>query len=281
MTGLYNIDHSVPLLIKFEKLNICGIKVNRLAYKLFISYICESVELNFKRSIAYSNTHIIHLAAFNDTLKTSLDKFDLIHPDGIGIYFASKFLYRSDGLEQRITGSDFYYDLIKKAKQENWRIFFLGHDKETFEKIKSQHPELNITGHISRDFSDDKRVINSINNSASNIIIVGLQSPFQEKWIAENQDKLNCNIILAVGGGIKVFANTLKRGPEVIRMLGLEWLYRLITNPKWYWKRILVGFPVFIALTLKQKSAIYKNKKENLVFKPLESIYRSILNMLF
>ena len=82
------------------------------------------------------------------------------------------------------------------------------------------------------DLCGGQEVIDSINESGANIVFVGLGSPKQEKWIYENKDKITANVIMGVGGSIDVFSGNVKRAPKIIRKLGLEWMYRMIKDPK-------------------------------------------------
>ncbi len=160
------------------------------------------------------------------------ERFDFIHPDGIGVYFASKYLYKKSGLTKRFTGSDFYPFLIEQAIERNWKLFFFGDSDTTLEKIKTQNLNLNVVGiHNGYDYVN-LDLVKKINISNPDILIVGLGCPKQEKWIIENYSNLNVNVIIAVGDGIKVFAGNKIRGPLVLRQLGLEWFVRLISNFK-------------------------------------------------
>jgi len=94
-------------------------------------------------------------------------------------------------------------------------------------------------------FSDEK-VIDKINTSGSDILIIGLSCPVQEKWMHKNKDKVNCKVILAVGDGIKVFSGDKIRGPAFMRKFGFEWLVRMFTEPGKNFRRYLLGIPVFI-----------------------------------
>jgi N-acetylglucosaminyldiphosphoundecaprenol N-acetyl-beta-D-mannosaminyltransferase len=239
--------------INIVKINIFGLNVSITDYDLLLNKIGTSIEKNQKLSIAYANANILNISYQNPELKQILNSFDIVHPDGTGVLIASKLLYGKNGLRKKITGSDFYPLLIMEAVKNKWNIFFFGHDKKTLEKVKIHNPDLQITGTVNGFNFNTDELINKINLAGVQILIVGLGFPKQEKWIYENKNKLNCNVIIAVGDGIKVFSNTKIRGPVILRRMGFEWLIRLIFNPAKYWKRYLIGNPLFTLRIIKSK----------------------------
>ena len=239
--------------INNEKINIFGLQINKVDYGLLLSKIYIAVTQNTKLAIIYANSNTLNKIYKNSELKDKLNSSDIVHPDGIGIYIASRFLYGKNGFRQRMTGSDFYQMLIEEAIKRNWSIYFFGHDACTLKKIKEANSDLNIAGFSEGyDFETDK-VINDINKSQAKILIAGLGFPLQEEWIYSNKDKIKCKVIIAVGDGIKVFADTKVRGPLFLRRIGLEWLVRLFGNPNKYWKRYIIGNPLFLYRIIKLK----------------------------
>lgn len=99
----------------------------------------------------------------------------------------------------------------------------------------------------------DENIIDKINRAQPNILWVGLGTPLQEEWIIKNADLLSCNVIQAVGDLFALFAKTKRRGPVVLQKIGLEWFIRLLYNPKRYFKRYVLGIPIFIFFILREK----------------------------
>ena len=131
--------------------------------------------------------------------------------------------------------------------------FFFGDTESTLKKIYPLHNEIIISG-IQNGYSyENNSLIYKINSSNTDILVVGLGSPKQENWVEENKKQLNVKIILVVGEGLKVFANTKIRGPKVVRNIGLEWMVRLLSNPSKLWRRYIVGIPLFLGRVLIQK----------------------------
>jgi len=239
--------------INKDKINIFGVNINKIDYGILLGKIYIAIEKKQKLSIAYANSSTLNNSYSNSHNQDLLNSFELIHADGIGVFLASKLLYGKNGLSSRMTGSDFYAKLIEEGVKRKWRFLFFGHDKPTLVKIRTQNPGLNITG-INEGYSfDTDELTERINNSGTDILVIGLGFPKQEIWINENKNKLKCSVIIAVGDGIKVFAGTKKRGTALIRKLGLEWTVRLIFSPLKYWKRYVIGNPLFLYRIIKFK----------------------------
>jgi N-acetylglucosaminyldiphosphoundecaprenol N-acetyl-beta-D-mannosaminyltransferase len=229
-----------------NKIEIAGLKINNVSYTELLFIISDSLSNNKKTLITYANANAINLIYKNNSLKGLLNSFDIIHPDGVGMYAASKFLFGDKGFKERITGSDFYPMLITQSVKNNWKLFFFGHDEETLKKIQLAYPQLNICGMAEGYNYNDDEVITQINNSGPDILVIGLSFPKQEKWLIANKAKLSCKICLCTGEGIKVFAGIKTRGPKFFRKIGLEWLFRLLRNPLKYFGRYVIGNPLFL-----------------------------------
>lgn len=239
-------------------LDILGVNVNRMTYDSFLNYFDIEIKNNGHKIIAYVNAHTSNLLYSDENLKKVYGRFDIIHPDGIGVYFASKILYGNDGLKSRFTGSDFYNILIKASLEKKYSYFFFGHDNKTLSLVKKNNPLLNIKGMNEGYNFNSEEVLKKINESKAEILIIGLKSPFQEKWIVENRDKIHSAVILAVGEGIKVFAGIKIRGPEIVRKLGFEWFVRFLSNPFANFRKYIIGNPLFIFRVLKQRKNMTK-----------------------
>lgn len=233
-------------------INIFGVKADKLNDEKFLNIISKSISEGKKLTIAYANADSLNKIYSDEELKNIYKTFDIIHPDGIGVYAASKFLYGKNGFEERLTGSDFYEKLIKESVKKGWNYFFFGHTKKVLDEIQTEHPLLKISGTNEGYNFDNDEVIQKINELKPDVIIIGLSCPKQEKWIFENKDKLKSGILFAVGDGIKVFAGKKIRGPVFMRKFGLEWLVRFALNPLKNFKKYIIGNPLFIYRVLKE-----------------------------
>lgn len=236
-----------------NKIQILGLPLDNLNYPELLNIIAHHINNHTKCTVAYANVHNLNVIQKQPDLYDTLQEFDIIHPDGIGVYLASKFFYGEKGFKARFVGSDFFEILNRKLAGNKWSIFFFGDEKETLNKITNANPGINIAGLQDGFTFDNARLIEQINRIKPDILLVGMGFPKQELWIAENKERVNCNVIIAAGGAIRVFSRTKVRGPVFFRKLGFEWFFRLFNNPKKLWKRYILGNPLFLYRIFKVK----------------------------
>jgi exopolysaccharide biosynthesis WecB/TagA/CpsF family protein len=240
-----------------ETYSIYNVRLNLIDYSSLIDLIDKSISEKKGLIISYVNANTVNLAFRNNKFLNLLNHCDIAHTDGIGIYLALKMLSFKNVF--RFTGSDFY-EILKTYSIKNSRsCYFFGHDEDILGRIQSTNPMLKIAGtHTGYNFKTSEVIENILSNNPD-IICVGLSQPIQETWVNENKDKLKNKIIICVGEGIKVFTGTKTRGPVFLRKLGLEWLIRLINSPFKYWKRYIIGNPLFLYRIIKLKIAKFGN----------------------
>ncbi len=238
-----------------RSINILGVNVSDITYELFTELVSNCVSNGRQSCIGYANAHTLNRCFEDSQLKELLNGMDFVHPDGIGVFKASRYLYETDGLSERMTGSDFYPVLAGLCEKEGWKVFFFGHKKETLSKILAHYPNLRIAGLAEGYGFEDEAVVSEINASGADILLVGLSFPRQEMWISSNRQKLSPKVILAVGDGFRVFSGEKVRGPAIFRKLGLEWLIRLLLHPVRDFRRYFVGVPLFIARIIRQRKS--------------------------
>lgn len=179
------------------------------------------------------------------------------------LFFVAKFL--GTPIKEKISGSDLFPAFYEYHKNnEDIKIFLLGAREgvaiKAQNKINSKVGRSIVVGAHSPSFGFEKdeeeclKIIEIINQSGATVLAVGVGAPKQEKFICKYKDKLpNIKIFLAIGATIDFEAGNIKRAPKWISELGLEWLYRLLSEPKRLWKRYLVHGPSFFWLIFKQK----------------------------
>ena len=216
-----------------EKEKILGIDVCVTTYEELRNAIKNDIEKNKKSYIVTINPEKVIKAKKDESLKKILNNAQYQIPDGIGIIYASKI--KKGNIKSRITGIDTMEMICDLSNKENFRIFMYGAKADIIEKaqkLEEQYENINICGYINGYENDEKKIIKTINNSNPDILFVALGSPKQEKFISKNFNKLNCKILLGVGGSFDVISGHKKRAPKWVQNKGLEWLYRLIKEPK-------------------------------------------------
>jgi len=212
--------------------------------------------------IACTNPHSLVVARSDPYFTEALKKADILLPDGIGIVLAAKIL--GVNLTERVAGSDLFLGLSDKANKEGGlRYFFLGSTQEVLDKITArlskEYPNITICGVLSPpfkpEFSDDdnREMIDIINRAKPDVLWVGMTAPKQEKWIYKNKDQLDVPVMGAIGAVFDFYAGTIKRSPEWACRMGLEWLPRLLREPKRLFKRNFVSSPLFLYMVFKSR----------------------------
>lgn len=227
-------------------IEIFGLKISNISYNDLMNTISAALSDKRKLLVSYANANTINMCFNSIEFKDLLSSIFLVHPDGIGIYFASKFLFPRRGFKNRFSGSDFYLVLAEYLSDLNLRTYFFGNVIETLRKIELCNPKLNISGFNEGYNFDSAQLVSEINRLNPDILIIGLGQPLQEKWIKDNYETIKTYVIIAVGDGIKVFAGEKRRGPVVLHKIGLEWLVRLFFEPFRYFKRYVIGIPIFL-----------------------------------
>ena len=207
--------------------------------------------------IATTNPEFIMRAQQDERFRQVLQQADLCIPDGVGLLLASRWM--GTPLAERVPGSELVYKLAELAAQEGWRLFLLGAGPGIADEaaliFQSKYPDLKIAGSYagSPDPSEDKLIVQRINNSHADMLFVAYGAPNQDKWIARNRETLlTVRLAIGVGGSLDFVTGQAKRAPRWIQNLGLEWLYRLIQEP-WRWRRMLAlpHFAIKVLLTPK------------------------------
>jgi len=210
------------------------------------------------KTITCLNQHYLNLCCEDASFKHDVQEFDLIHPDGIGVQMAAFFLANFRRRPPRIVGSELYFKILVRLSREKRAVYLLGDTEDVLNKvvqnIGQDYIGVRIRGRQNGfDRWDSASIIKEINESSPYMILVGLGAPRQERWIIGHRHELLAPKIIAVGGGFRVIGGDRKRGPAWIQKMGLEWLVRLLEEPGKYWRRYLVGIPLFIYRVMKHK----------------------------
>jgi len=181
--------------------------------------------------IVTPNPEMVMLAQANAGFMRILQNADLVLADGIGIILAAR--WRGLPISVRVTGCDTALELLKTAALEERTCYLLGAAPGVAEQARQnlQQQGIRVIGAHDGFFSDDSEILEEIRGLAPDILIVGMGMPRQEEWAARHLDTLPCKITLCLGGSIDIYAGNVRRAPAFLRRIGLEWFYRLVTNP--------------------------------------------------
>lgn len=243
------------------RLQIIGIPIDIFDMSYALEYIDHLIQNGKKGNyiLAVNPEKIITLHKI-PSLKNLFENSSLLVPDGIGIVLAIRWLY---GLKiSRVPGIDLMQNICKDAARKGYKIFIFGAKEEVnkivVKRLNFKYPGIQIVGRCNGFIGEDRMndLINKINKSKADILFVALGSPKQERWIQKYLPKLNIEICQGVGGALNTIAGKPKRAPDFIQRIGLEWLYRMVVEPKRIRRQIVL--PVFVLKVLKEKLASYK-----------------------
>jgi len=242
------------------------IRIYNLSINELFDLIDEHINKDKKIALSYINQYVLLQITKNQNLKEYYDNsLNLI--DGIGIYlFLLISNFNNKNKIYRNISTDIWTKLLYHAGEKNYStIFFGGHIPPSNFKVtdfKNKFLKNNIFEIINGYTYDESGALNLINSIKPNLLFVGLGTPKQEKFIKDNLNEINANIIIPVGSAIDYFTGYRKRAPLWMRKIGLEWLYRLFQEPGRLWKRYILGIPLFIFYVLRQKVKLVLSKTE-------------------
>lgn len=209
---------------------VLQVPINVTTYEEILEEISRRIKNNQKYSIISINLNKIILANENKEIMEIVKSFDCFIPDGISVVRAS------NELTGRITGVDLFDKICSEHEKIGAKIFLYGAKEEVVEAAKNnlqeKYKNIQIVGFENGYIKDNDSLIEKINASGANIVFIAMGSPKQEKWIYENREKLKANILMGVGGSFDVVSGKSKRAPKWIRKMGIEWLYRMLKEPK-------------------------------------------------
>lgn len=217
-----------------EKEQILGFNVSTYNEEKILEKIFTDYKKNEQLFIVNINPEIIINNYKNNKFMDILNKQKYQIPDGSGIVWASK--KKEGNIKSRITGIDLMQKICEEAQKHSGKIFLYGSKQEIAEKtateLKAKYPKLDIVG-TCNGYEDEKKVVEKIKKAQADIVFVGLGSPKQENFIINYKDKLtNVRIFMPVGGSFDVISKTKKRAPKWMIKCNIEWLYRLLKEPK-------------------------------------------------
>ena len=207
------------------------------------------------RYLVCANPHSLVVAESDPEFSAAIRASDLTVPDGFGILIASKVL--GGGIEERITGSDVFQGVSQALDKEGGKkYFFLGSTDSALEAIRRKmtidFPAIEIVGTYSPPFKsefsdeDNRSMVDAVNQAQPDVLWVGMTAPKQEKWIYRHRDQLDVKFVAAVGAVFDFYTGNVRRSHPVFQRLGLEWLPRLVREPRRLWKRNFVSSPLFL-----------------------------------
>jgi N-acetylglucosaminyldiphosphoundecaprenol N-acetyl-beta-D-mannosaminyltransferase len=257
-TGSFGIDRfskaarenirSLNECLKNNKISVLDINIDNLNIQEALKKSEELLASKEPGLIVTPNPEMIVASLKDIELRNIINNAYLSVADGVGLMLAGRILGRK--FKQRIAGIDLMLELIRVAKNKRYKIFLFG-SREGVAEEAAKVLDADVAGTYQGYSMNNQQVIEEIKSSGPDMLFVGLGSPKQEKWAADHLKELGVPLVMCVGGSLDVIAGRAKRAPVFMRKIGIEWLWRLIAEPR-RWKRMLV-LPVFIIKVIRSR----------------------------
>lgn len=243
---------------EFEKRDFLGLPLAAISTRQFIDTVIGWAKAKRRARVTYINAMCVNQAADDSEYCNCLKSADFVYADGQAIVWAAKWL--KEPVPERVNAGDFFVDFFKRCTSEEVKVYFLGSPEGVARRAASficgKAPGVSIVGTHHGYMTDEitPGMIETINASGADLLIVGMGVPHQEKWLWANWEKLDVPVAWCIGATFDYFGGSFKRAPVWMRRIGLEWLFRLVLEPRRLWKRYLIGNPRFLLRVLRRKS---------------------------
>ena len=236
-----------------RSVNVLGIGIDATTLPKAVQSVIDWIAEKRRTYVCVTGVHGIMESQRDPELKRIHNEAGMVTPDGMPLVYICRAAGERDC--SRVYGPDLLLDVCRASVSGGYRHFFFGTTPQTLTKLTSRLgamvPGLQIAGTYAPPFRamtelERREIADVLNASGADIVWVGLSTPKQERWMAENRASLNAAVLIGVGAAFDFHAGTLRRAPRWIQPLCLEWLFRLVVEPRRLWKRYLVNNPQFI-----------------------------------
>ena len=246
------------------KTSVLGSMVSHCTYESATDHLFDIVAMGAGGLVTPCNVHMVMEAYHDDSFRRKLNEFDLVTPDGQPVRWALNLLAKA-GLGERVCGPELMLHLLRRAGKEGKSVFLYGASEKTLDRLKTELEKiegLRVAGMISPPFrqttdDENRHDIDEINNSGASICFVGLGCPKQEKWAYDNRAKVK-PLLVCVGAAFDFHAGNVDRAPVWMQRYGLEWLFRLVKEPRRVWRRYIFNNPLYLILLFLQWAGLKK-----------------------
>ena len=247
-----------------ENVSILGIKITSAEMEEIHEEISRLIDKEGQSFLLSGNIHGLNMARKYKWLADFYNQSDLVRVDGAGVVLGARLLgYR---ICRRMTWADWGWNLAEYLAEKGHSIYLLGGPTgiaaKAADSLRNHAPGLNVLGfhhgYFEKTGPENTAVIEEINRLEPDILVVGMGMPLQEKWLLENHKAIRAKVFITAGAAFEYLAVAIRRCPQWMGDMGLEWLFRLIQDPRRLVKRYLWGNPAFLANVLLQRLGIIK-----------------------
>lgn len=240
--------------------SIYRIPISKLGMDDTVRYLTDAVQHQIPHQVITVNPIMVMTALEQPEYMAMMRNAELVVPDGTGVVWAADYI--KNPVAERVPGFDLLHRLLEVGQQYGWKVYLLGSSpdiiRETAKRIQERYPDIKLVGYRDGYFTSDQddEVIAHIREAAPDLLFVGRSAGNQEPWIGQYKDRLQVPVMMGIGGCFDIIAGKLKRAPVLFQRMRLEWLYRLLQEPRRY-RRMLV-LPKFVVKVILEQESVKK-----------------------
>jgi N-acetylglucosaminyldiphosphoundecaprenol N-acetyl-beta-D-mannosaminyltransferase len=247
----------------FARVDVLGVGISAIDPTDALGEVTRWIDGGLKHYVCVTGVHGVMESQRDPELLRIHNESGLTTPDGMPMVWAARIAGAKN--TQRVYGPDLMLAVCERAAQRGWGCFLYGATEEVLEQLRSnlsdRYPGLPIVGTHSPPFraltpEEDEAVVRQINESGAQIVWVGLSTPKQERWMASHIGRLNASALFGVGAAFDMHAGNLRQAPRWMQRSGLEWLFRLASEPRRLWRRYAVNNPRFVLAISRRRPRI-------------------------
>lgn len=238
-----------------ERIDILGVGIDGCTREELFTTVGALVQRG-QATVAYANIHVLNTAAGDPELRAFLNGVDICYCDGEGVRLGARLL--GAHIRERMTGADWIWDLGTHAAGR-WKLFWLGSEPGVTERaaatLMEKNPGLRIDadhGFHKKEGPENEALLARINACAPDIVLVGMGTPAQERWVAANRAGIHAPVVWVLGATADFVSGKVSRGHPLLYN-NQEWLARLLTEPRRLWRRYLIGNTLFLGRVARQR----------------------------
>lgn len=253
----------------FPRLNILGVGISAIRMEDALRKIDEWIETRQPHYVCVTPAHAIMDCQRDPKLASIYNRSGLTTPDGMAIVWLLKWHgYRNVG---RVYGADLVRAVCRASLKKGYRHYFYGGAPGVAErlaqKLQRDYPGLQVAGIESPPFreltaAEESAMIERIRAARPDLVWVGIGSPRQERWMSKHVTRLGAPVLIGVGAAFDFLSGVKPQAPPWVQRIGMEWFFRLLSEPRRLWRRYLLGYPRFVALVLLQRLGLKRYSME-------------------
>lgn len=239
-------------------IDILGVPIARLGLRDALVQVERLFEDEDPGFVAHVNAHTLNLAYRDPDYRAALRRAHLVLNDGKGVMLAARIL--GARFPQDLNGNFFGPHLLGLAARRRWPTFFLGSAPGVAEgaaaRLTARIGGLRVVGSHDGFFTDDDEAVAAVRGAGTELLLVGMGNPLQERWIDRCHADTGARLAVGVGAFFDFITGTVPRAPAWMNRIGLEWAHRLALEPRRMWRRYILGNPQFLLRVMRQRTGL-------------------------